>query len=377
MSASPKPKVLFIFKLPPPVNGANLMNQTVHLSSLINDNFDCHYVDYGLSKKMEDFGKLNPSKAITYLKALFRVFGLNVTKKFSLLYITVSPVGFGFLKDSLFILLCRLFNLKTVVHLHGQGIRKKASNSPFWRFYYNLVFKKVYFICLTEILKSDVAFLSKREPFVVPNGIKRLVPLVDEKRLIKSPVTILFLSNLVPDKGIWDFIDSFSLLRQSEINTDIKGWIVGAETWIFEAELNQYLNDRGLNDVVTYLGPKYGREKNEVFEKSDIFVLPSKNEAFGLVNLEAMQFGLPVIATRVGGIPDIIDDGFNGFLIDINSPEQICNRIKKLILNPSLYSEMSVNAKDTFAKNYSAEVFEERLCGVIHELTNPDNHEYQ
>ena len=75
-----------------------------------------------------------------------------------------------------------------------------------------------------------------------------------------------------------------------------------------QSKLNQKINDLNLQEYVTYLGKKYGDYKYEIFQSSDIFVFPTfyHNECFPLVLLEAMMFGLPVISTSEGGIPDIV-----------------------------------------------------------------------
>lgn len=96
-----------------------------------------------------------------------------------------------------------------------------------------------------------------------------------------------------------------------------------------------------LENHVTFLG----RRKNvaRLLAVSNIFVLPSRREAFGLVNVEAMLCGLPIIASKVGGIPEIVEDGKSGLLVEAENIEALENAIIKLIQNPDLRSELAKN----------------------------------
>lgn len=101
-----------------------------------------------------------------------------------------------------------------------------------------------------------------------------------------------------------------------------------------------------------------GRQKNipQLLSSSDIFILPSaEREAFGFVNLEAMICGLPVVTTKVGGIPEIVKDGETGFLVEPQSAEALKESLKKLIENVELRKSMGEKGKKRAMQNFSAE----------------------
>lgn len=85
---------------------------------------------------------------------------------------------------------------------------------------------------------------------------------------------------------------------------------------------------------------------------SDVFVLPSLSEGFPVVSLEAMASGLPIVATKVGGLPEIVKDGENGFLVEPKSPEQIAERVLLFLNNDELRQRISRNNKEK-VKEYS------------------------
>lgn len=101
-----------------------------------------------------------------------------------------------------------------------------------------------------------------------------------------------------------------------------------------------------------------GRQKNipQLLSSSDIFVLPSaEREAFGLVNLEAMICGLPVVTTKVGGIPEIVKDGETGFLVEPQNAKALKESLKSLIENAKLRKSMGEKGKKRVMQNFSAE----------------------
>jgi len=100
----------------------------------------------------------------------------------------------------------------------------------------------------------------------------------------------------------------------------------------------------------------------QILKSSNIFALPSRREAFGLVNLEAMITPLPVIATKVGGIPEIIEDGKTGILIEAENSEAFTQALTKLISKPDLRKKYAqagyIRAKETFSAEKMAEQYE-------------------
>ena len=86
---------------------------------------------------------------------------------------------------------------------------------------------------------------------------------------------------------------------------------------------------------------------------SDVYVLSSIHEGFGIVSQEVMQVGLPIIATNNGGQTDFIQDGSNGYLIDPRSPEQICDRVEGITSDKNIIQNQKLNySKEKIAKEY-------------------------
>lgn len=134
-------------------------------------------------------------------------------------------------------------------------------------------------------------------------------------------------------KGQKLFVDAAELVHRAA--PDVLFWIAGdvyiGENYIKE-DLTDYIEKKGLKDSVILLGQV--NDMSSFYKSIDIFVLPSvKPEPFGLVIIEAMSYGIPVIATNHGGPTEIIDNGINGYLVDYEEPEQMAERIIEMIGN--------------------------------------------
>lgn len=152
----------------------------------------------------------------------------------------------------------------------------------------------------------------KNQIAVIPNGIDLpLLPSVDKTRK-QLPKRILFLSRIHPKKGLINLIKAIERIKPN-------GWkvtIAGIDQDGHEQDLLRYINENDLAHWFDFVGPKFGEEKEKLFLDSDLFILPSYCENFGIAIAEAMSFGLPVITTK--GTPwKILSEKQCGWWIDI------------------------------------------------------------
>lgn len=149
------------------------------------------------------------------------------------------------------------------------------------------------------------------------------------------------------------------LIRTPQIRQQIQLLIVG-DGELF-AQLNDYIHEHQLVDCVHLLGAR--NDIAEILKQFDLFVLPSLVEGIALTLLEAMASGLPVIATAVGGNPELIDPGINGLLVPSQNEQQLADSIASYINNPSLCQQQGNAARNkavaifslqTMVENYKA-----------------------
>lgn len=145
---------------------------------------------------------------------------------------------------------------------------------------------------------------------------------------------LVWVGRLEPLKGVDILIDAFAQLQRR----DALLWLVGGdeEAQAYRAELEAQARARGVADRVRFVGPLPHDELPWLYSAADVCVVPSYYESFGLVAVEAMACGTPVVASRVGGLAETIVDGVTGYLIPWRCPEPFAEKLDVLLANPEL-----------------------------------------
>jgi len=360
-----KKKILFILHYPPPVHGAANVGLQIMHSEAINERFDCKYINLGTSRTIEEIGKQRIIKLFRYLAIFGQVLKSIVFNRPDLCYFSLTAKCLPFYKDASLALLVKLFHIKLIYHFHNKGV-KDNQNSFFDDKLYKLVFKKSKVILLSEYLYPDIKkYVKKENVHYCPNGIsdKKIVDLTEKKN---ETVRLLFLSNLIISKGIYVLFDAFKQLKSKGVsfNSTFVGGPGDLNTEEFEDAVKRY----GLTDFVTYVGKKFGEEKERIFAQSDIFVHPTLKDCFPLVLLEAMEFSLPVVSTYEGGIPDIVDDGRSGFLVPKGNATELAEKLELLIKDATLRNQMGGVGRQKFEDKYTREKFEEQMISILENI---------
>ena len=182
---------------------------------------------------------------------------------------------------------------------------------------------------------------------------------------------VLFAGALSENKGLSDLLKSFSIVSQDK--SDYKLLIAAARGNIKhkeefeEAIKNTYEKAEllGIRGKVK-IHPFEFEEMPLVYNGCDLFVLPSKTEAFGLVYAEAMACGLPVIGTGVGGIPEVITSGVEGYLVNPGEKIELAKKMGSLLKNPNKMVEMGKKGVKKVKQKFDLDKAIERLIGVYH-----------
>jgi glycosyltransferase involved in cell wall biosynthesis len=364
-------RILFLVQLPPPVHGAAIMNEIVVNSKLIGEYFENRHVDISVSHKIEDIGRFSPSKLLGVARTLAAIIRELLVFRPHIVYLTLAPSGFAFYRDVLYVYFIRLFRPELVLHLHGKGLRQGAEKSRLFRWLGKSIFKSSHVIFLSEGLRSDAACFRIKSSFVVNNGFPDgpVPPRVAQDD--KEEIEILYLSNYVRSKGVLDLVDALGIVACT--HTRFRVNLVGRPVDISRDALEKYVFEKGLAEKVRVCGPRYNGEKVGMLESADIFVLPTyyDNEAFPLSILEAMKFGLPVISTFEGGIPDIIDTGRDGLLFPKRDVAALAREIVYLLDHPEERRSLGDAARTKFSAKFTVSIFERNLLQVFQRISAP------
>lgn len=371
MLSERRKKILFLVQLPPPVHGASVMNYKLVNSEKIKSSFNINVINLQFLKSIEEITKFSLRKIYLAIYYCFVIIKKIVVQKPDLVYFTFSLNGYALYRDAFYVFLIKLLKKKVVLHLHGKGIRSEIENNAFKKHLYKTAFKNTYVICLSQILTDDIKDVYKAVPFIVTNGIQERQSVEEEKNHGDNYVSqILYLSNYIRDKGIIVLIEALKILKDKGYAFNAR--LVGAPVDIKIKLLESLIHERGLTEHIQITGPLYGREKNNELNNADIFVFPTNylNEACPLVILEAMQFGLPVVSTFEGGIPEMVIDNETGFLVESKNPQMLADKLALLLKDKDLRIKMGKRGLQRFTENYTLEKFETNMVNTFNLILN-------
>lgn len=368
MPVKPK-KVLFLTQLPPPLHGASVVNKAIQDSQTINQVFDTTFINISPAKDLSDIGKFSFSKVLIFLHIVYESIRVFLKLRPDLVYLTLSPHGLAFYKDGLIAISLKALGGKLVFHMHGKGIHNRAENSLLKRKLYRLVFKEVDVIHLAECLFHDIDDVRDKSKSItaIANGIAS----ADESGSFpkEDKFIFIYLSNIIRSKGA-DILVRAAGLMPAEYQSRFQVKIIGKPSDArYALEIEQLISENAFNNI-RLLGPIYGQEKTNELTAAHAFVLPTKNDCFPLAILEAMAAGLPVISTNEGAIPEIVDHGITGDIIENCAPEDLKNAMIKYIEDPEYSISCARASKTKFEANYTKEIFEEKLMSTLKTLAN-------
>ncbi len=348
-------KLLLVGYLPPPYFGPSVTYQAL-LHSEFARRFDVRFLDITVAREVADIERFRVGKLLKMLRFFCRELWLLLTGHFDFFCCPISVNRNAFLKDAALLGLARLVGVPTVLYAHGNNLPDFHDRSSPWvqRLIERTCRRAAAAIVLGESLRFNFErWLPPEKIFVVPTGIEpaRIPP-----RKPSSGLTVLYLGNLVREKGV------FVLLEAARLCPELN--FVFAGHWFRECAVPPL-------DNVRFIGRVVGEAKWQTLADADILAFPTfyYNETMGLVLLEAMQAGLPVVTTRRGAIPEIVQDGVHGFLVNEQDPVDLADKIRRLAADPALRRRMGEAGRRRYEEFYTHEHYGRRMIAVFEELT--------
>lgn len=369
-----KPRILFVLHLPPPVHGAAMVGKCIHDSERVNRAFDCHYVNLTTAQSLEDIGKGGLKKLKAFVRKLMEIRKVIKSTKPDAVYVTPNSAGGPFYKDFVVVQLCKWWSKrKVILHFHNKGVSTRQDRWVDDRLY-RLFFRNVEVILLGKPLYEDIKrYVKEEQVHYCPNGIPDS-GYVYAERTNEVP-HILWLTNIMLTKGLMEYLEALAILKKQGVRF-VADFVGGTTVEVSEAQFRTALRERGLEDCTHYAGKRYGQEKEAFFCQADMFVLPSYTEAFPLTILEAMQHGLPVVATNVGGVSIAVEQGGNGLLVGGYKPimslayrpdaQELADNLKILLIDKGLRTKMGLAGLKKYQSNLTLQCFEERFVEAIY-----------
>jgi glycosyltransferase involved in cell wall biosynthesis len=274
---------------------------------------------------------------LCFIKAIFIFIYYLIFRNIRIVHIQgASKISFW--RASVFICIAKWFNKKVIYHIHGGGFKTFSLQH---KKVVSYIFSKCdVIVALSSSWKQyfEEEFLHENV-LVIPNIID--FPIEDHSKRNNAVLQLLFLGKICDKKGIFDLVD-----------------IIGENINIFDGKLRlviggngeterleKTIGDKKLQEIVQFVGWVNGKEKIDLLNNSHVFILPSYIEAYPISILEAMSYHLPIIATNVGNIPEMIQDGVEGYLVEPGNKKQIFHTLLKVI-------NLSTSLEDMGSKGY-------------------------
>ena len=329
------------------------------LKSPLKEDFEFTYIE----SQAEDFGKFG--KAFLALSAIARFVWNCISKRPNLVYVHLGSNA-SLYRESIFIFLAKLFGKKVITHFHAGDV---DNYYPFQRkigqkFIQTALRLSDSFIAVSQESAKQLRDITQSQNIsVITNAIDTSVFNGHKKSLTDEPggdaVRLLFVGAVGKLKGEKDLIKALALLRDNKPNLKISFLGYGAEN------LKDYCERFEVGNLVEYLGAVPMDERIEFFRRSDIFVLPTYAEAMPMSVIEAMAAGLPVISTRVGGIPELIEDGVDGILFAPGDVGALAEKISFLLNNKDTRIKIGKKAKQKAREQMDFRVYVNKLRTLL------------
>ncbi len=291
-----------------------------------------------------------PTQLKVYFIALTRLFFDLLTQRVSLLHVHSAAYG-SFIRKSIVCALASLFKVPYIFHLHSGEFSDfyHKECSKWYKIWIRHTLRNAqYVIALTEQWRSILTEIEPDTKIKIvynPVFVPQTLPVYE-----KTIPTILFLGRLRQTKGIYDLLDTLPALL-SEI-PDLR-LVLGGDGEI--DEVHAYARNLGVENAVITLGWVDGIKKEHVLAEASVLALPSYFEGLPICIIEAMAQGIPVVATNVGGIPDIISNGESGLLVPPGNIPELTKALRALLLDQNLSKKISEKAYSVAQQKFATQ----------------------
>ncbi|WP_172637986.1 glycosyltransferase family 4 protein [Lactiplantibacillus plantarum] len=328
--------------------------------------------DYMNSKYLKNFNLKHIVTASQKNKLLIFFFGVSyyvalcLLKKVQLSHIHMSERG-SCSRAIVIIKINRFFGIPTIVHSHGSEIieyynslddkmKKKFRNgmqdarkiivlTPGWKMFWR------------KIVDSD-------KIVVIPNYVR--IPKVTKKYYYDNKINLLFLGYIGDRKGTYDLIDAIQLLVSNGKKNIILRIAGNGEI----DKCKRIIKEKNLESYIKIIGWANEEKKDKLLRESDILILPSRFESFGIVVLEAMAYKIPAICGDKGFTKELVSNGKDGYIAETGNPESIAKAILSISNNVSTFGK---NGFIKVSQNFSEEKVIKKLSNMYNELLNIDD----
>lgn len=349
-------KNLVIGPMSPPTGGMETVMEQMKSFNL--KTHKLYFFNTNKSKLIKSFFLFN---ILNFFFRCVKLYFLLLTNKFKIVHIhTASRKSFW--QNAIFFQISKLFNNKTILHIHGAEFKEFYEESKRKNYITGILNKADALIVLSDNWRSYYTKIcANKNIYVVNNAIEKIDFKKYKRTYPKNKFVVLFLSSICKRKGAYDLLKVIKSVDNKNITFVFVGPYEDKKKFFSEVKKLK------IAKKCEFKGEIMGNKRFEYFASADLFILPSYAEGLPVTILEAMSFGIPIVSTTVGAIPEVITKN-NGILV---KPGKI-NDLKKAILdiktnkNKIKYKENNIQKIN---QEYTFEIFKKRISEIYDKNT--------
>lgn len=351
-----------------------------------------NFEKYNLLDRLVDINEVLPkNKLLRVIKALLILFNSIITKDFNVLVKTLNYKKYGKKSYNLWFFYFSNYCLKNkinIIHSHFGpigllGAKFKSIGLPIKLIttfhgydirlgynkgfdYYNFLKNNGdYFISISKYNKKSLLEFGfdKNKIIDLPNGIDTFFYKKKMSKKRNKTIVLLTVARLVDEKNIELSLRAFSIIVKNNLKSDIIYQIIGDGP--LENKLKKLAKNLGIEEKVQFLGKQNSFVIRDKMIESDLFILPSRAEAFPTVILEAQSCELPVIATDVGSIKDMIVN--SGIVIESENLNELVKALNVMLANCKIMNKFGINGRKNVVENYDISNMTDKLIKIYNE----------
>lgn len=354
----------------------------VHVVTQHNSNIPYEEIMEGIHVHRFKWLEPNEFKALVHFKGLidnFRLLTYVISIFFNLIILS-RKYNFDILHAHsaiptglIGVIVAKILKKPIFITVHGMDVNNFMKNLPFRMLIQFSLNNSAQIITVSKDLAENIKSLhiNHEKITILRNSvnIQQFKPIKNKNirykhGIGKEDILVLFVGYLDVFKGIFELVDSFNEIKQENIKLMIVG--TGPKKY----ELKDRVHKLGLEKTVIFTGNLKPEEMHNYYQAADIFTLPSYTEGLPISILEAMSCGTPVIATNVGGIPEIIDDNINGFIIPPKNKKILKDKLNILIKDAKLREYFAKNSIIKIKREFNIDQKIDKLTALYYNKLN-------
>ncbi len=276
--------------------------------------------------------------------------------------------GIAWFKDTAYLAAGKAFGCRVVLHMHdGQFDEFFAGTPRLLQRYTRAVLERAdAVVSVSDDFRAHLDHVLPRDRMTTFHNC------IDTAAIQAAPgrageAGILFIGSFGPRKGVHELVGALAELHAR--GTAFHAWLAGYEEIAGElARTRERVAALGLSPQCEVLGPIDAGRRTVLLREASVFTLPSRAEGLPMAVLEAMAAGLPVVATRVAGIPEVVRDGVNGFLVPPSTVAPLAERLATLAEDPSLRAAMGRRSREIAERELDVSIYVSRMVRLYEGL---------